>query len=334
MKSKRFFFGVFVLAAALVFVGCAKKEPIVAKVGKYAITVQDFKDGFLAKWRGEQAAAKRPFEDRRAFAEELVDQQLLIAEAYAQGIDKREAFADEINQLARRKALDLLYQQEVVDKVITEEAMQKFYRHSGEELNGRHILLKLAPPDTSAAKEASVKTTIDSIRQAVLKGLDFGEAAFLFSEDATTARDSGKLGWFSWGKMVDEFQEAAWNLKTGELSQPVRSPYGWHLIRIEERRPLPQRPYAEEKKQIKERMYRTESDKLNKIARDYLENMRKKANIQTRQDVWEMMRQKVTDPAAPKNKDLAGFFTEKEKTLTIATYKGGKVTVQDIIDRI
>jgi peptidyl-prolyl cis-trans isomerase C len=335
--SRRFvniFLGVLLGGVALLFNACAKKENIVAKVGKYEITAQEFKDGFIQKWRGEQAAAKRPFEDRLAFVNQLADDKLYIAEAYAEGIDKRPEVAKETDQLAERKALDLLYDKEIVDKVITEDAIKEYYKHSGEELNGRHILLKLAPPDTSAAKEAALKVRIDSIRQAIVNGLDFGKAATLYSEDATTARDSGKLGWFSWGKMVDEFQDAAWKLKVGEVSQPVRSPYGWHLILIEERRPVPQRPYGEAKEQIKQQMYRTESDKLNKLAREYLANLRTKAHIQTRTDVWDMMKKRVTDPSAPKNKDLASFFTEKEKAEVVATYKGGKVTLQDICDRV
>lgn len=321
--------------AALIFWACAKEEPIVAKVGRHRITVEDFKEGFARKWRGEKAAKARPFEDRRAFVEELVDEQLLVAEAYARGFDKKPEVADEVNTMAQRKTLDLLYQQEVVDKVITEEGMRTFYRRSSEELHGRHILLKVAPPDTSSEKVMAAKARIDSIHQAILDGLDFREAAVLHSEDVTTARDSGDLGWFSWGKMVDDFQEAAWDLKVGEMSQPVRSPYGWHLILVEERRPVPnQRPYGEAKESIKERMHRTESNKLNKLAREYVHNLRAKGKLETRQDVWEMMRQKVADPAAPVNKNLAGYFTEEEKGRTIATYKGGKVTVQDIADKV
>lgn len=328
------FLAVFLCGSALIFMGCGRKEAAVAKVGSLAVTVQDFKDGFIAKCRTEEAAAKRSFEERRAFVEESADQLILVAEAYARGYDKKPIVADQVNQLAARKSLDLLYQQEVLDKVVTEEAMKNFYDRSGIELRGRHILLKTPPSDAATIKGDPVKTRIDSIRQAVVRGLDFGEAAVRFSDDATTARDSGKLGWFSWGKMVDEFQTAAWDLKVGEMSQSVKSPYGWHLILVEERRPVPQRPYAEAKKQIQQQMYRSEGEKLNELARKYVENLRKKAKIEMRDDVWQMIRQKVKDPAAPQNKGIAAFFTEKEKGLTAVTYKGGKVTVQDIVDKI
>ena len=324
----------FLCGAALIFVACGKKEAPVAKVGRLVVTVQDFKDGFIAKWRTEEAAARKSFEDRRAFVQESADHLLLVAEAYARGYDKKPVVADQANQQAARKSLDLLYQQEILDKVVTEQGMQQFYNRSGEELRGRHILLKTPPSDTSTAKGSAAKTRIDSIRQAVVRGLDFGEAALRFSDDATTARDSGKLGWFTWGKMVDEFQSAAWDLKLGEVSKPVKSPYGWHLILVEERRPVSQRPFAEAKKQIREQMYRAEGEKLNELAQKYLANLRQKAKVETRDDVWQMMRQKVKDPTAPTNKGLAGFFTEKEKGLTAATYKGGKVTVQDIVDKI
>jgi parvulin-like peptidyl-prolyl isomerase len=114
----------------------------------------------------------------------------------------------------------------------------------------------------------------------------------------------------------------------------VRSSYGWHLILVEERKPVPQRPYEEQKAQIKQQMYRSEGDKLNEMAREYLAAIRKKANIEFHQDVWQMMRQKVTDPAAPQKNQLGDYFTEKEKELVIATYKGGSITVQEIADRV
>jgi peptidyl-prolyl cis-trans isomerase C len=335
IRSKHVLLWTLLGGVALVFYACAKEEPMVAKVGRYRITVEDFKNGFVQKWRGEKAAKARSFQDRRAYVDELVDQKLLVAEAYAQGLDKKKEVQDEAETMARRKSLDLLYQQEVVDKIITEEAMRHFYNRSGEELRGRHILIKVAPPDTSTESSTAAKARIDSIRQAILDGLSFKAAAYLHSEDVTTARDSGDLGWFTWGKMVDEFQEAAWNLKAGEMSQPVRSPYGWHLILVEERRPVPGRePYEEAKESVKGQMYRMEGDKLNKLAREYVQNLRAKAKLETHRDVWDMMRGKVTDPAAPVGEDLASYFTEEEKAQVVATYKGGKVTVQDIADRV
>jgi parvulin-like peptidyl-prolyl isomerase len=334
-RFKQILFCAFLLCCvALLLSGCGKKEAAVAKVGKLAVTVQDFKDGFIGKYRSEDAAAKKSFDDRKAFVQESADHLLLVAEAYSRGFDKKPVVTDQLDQLAARKSLDLLYQQEILDKVVTEEAMQNHYKHSAEELRGRHILLKTPPSDTSSVQVNAVKVRMDSIRQAVTRGLGFGEAAFRFSEDATTARDSGKLGWFSWGKMVDEFQAAAWNLKVGELSQPVRSPYGWHLILIDERRPVTQRPFEEMKKQIRDQMYRTEGEKLNRMAREYVANLRKEAKIEMRDDVWQMMRKKVEDPSAPQNKGLGNFFSEKEKELTAATYKGGKVTVKDIADKV
>ena len=333
-QKKHFAIWILLLGIALTFVACAKKEPVVAKVGRYQITVDDFKNGFIQKYRGEKAAMTRSFDDRRAFAEEMANQKLLVAEAYSQGYDKRPEVADEVNQMAKRKALDLLYQQEILDKVINEEAIKHFYERSGEELRARHILLKISPADTTEEQEAEAKRRIDSIRQAIVDGLDFGEAAGLYSDDATTARDSGNLGWFSWGRMVDAFQEAAWEQETGELAEPVRTSYGWHLILVEERKPVPQRPYEEQKPHIKQRMYQSEGDKLNEMAREYLAAMRTKANVEYRQDTWQMMSQKVTDSATPQKKQLGDYFTEKEKELVVATYSGGNVTVQDIADKV
>ncbi|AXK38651.1 peptidylprolyl isomerase [Crenobacter cavernae] len=95
----------------------------------------------------------------------------------------------------------------------------------------RHILVRT----NEAVSESDAKQRIDQIRDRIARGARFDEQARLYSEDASNSR-GGELGWLSPGDTVPEFERAMLSLKLGELSAPVRSPFGWHLIEVEEKR--------------------------------------------------------------------------------------------------
>jgi peptidyl-prolyl cis-trans isomerase SurA len=100
-----------------------------------------------------------------------------------------------------------------------------------EQVRARHILIKV----NEVASESEGKVRIDRIRERVVAGGKFEDQAKVASEDASSAK-GGELGWLSPGDTVPDFELAMAKLKIGEISQPIRSPFGWHLIQVEERR--------------------------------------------------------------------------------------------------
>ncbi len=104
-----------------------------------------------------------------------------------------------------------------------------------EEVHARHILIKVAQ-DAPEEEVQSASRKIAEIRAELLAGADFAELAKKYSEDLANKDQGGDLGWFSHGRMVPEFDQAAFALQEGEISQPVRSQFGFHLIQLLERR--------------------------------------------------------------------------------------------------
>ena len=100
-----------------------------------------------------------------------------------------------------------------------------------DQTHARHILVRV----NETTSETEGKAKIDRIRDRIDTGAKFADQARLNSEDASSAK-GGDLGWVSPGDTVPEFEQAMYKLKIGEVSQPVRSPFGWHLIVVEERR--------------------------------------------------------------------------------------------------
>lgn len=125
---------------------------------------------------------------------------------------------------------------------LAEKTVQKQVKVSPDEyadyIKARHILIKFPTDETDVAKkEAAAKTKIDEIQAKVKAGEDFAKLADEYSEDPGNMRNGqkqgGDLGWFSKGRMVQEFEKAAFELKAGEVSEPVKTFYGYHLIKVE-----------------------------------------------------------------------------------------------------
>lgn len=108
------------------------------------------------------------------------------------------------------------------------------------EIRAAHIMIRYKDKnDPDARNEAEQKAR--EIYEMLEEGADFAELAMRFSQDASTSRNGGELPWFGTGKMVEEFEDAAFALsEDGQISQPVESPYGWHIIKRLEYRPVPE----------------------------------------------------------------------------------------------
>ena len=136
-----------------------------------------------------------------------------------------------------------------------------------------HILVKTAK-NASAADIAKAKVKADSIYQLVKKGADFEDLAAQYSDDKGSANNGGKLEPFTTGKMVMPFQEAAFALKNpGDYSAPVQTAYGWHIIRLLEKKPIG--TYDEMKDELKGKVERSpeyktlRNDFVNRVKKTY-----------------------------------------------------------------
>lgn len=103
-----------------------------------------------------------------------------------------------------------------------------------EEVQARHILIKV-PRDADAATVEAARLRLIAMQENIRQGADFASVARAGSEDAS-ASDGGELGYFPRGRMLPEFQAVAFAMAPGTLSEPVRSPLGWHLIDVQNHR--------------------------------------------------------------------------------------------------
>jgi peptidyl-prolyl cis-trans isomerase C len=212
---------------------------VLATVGDDEITEGDL---MLAAEELQAELQSVPADQRRAFLlTVMIDMKLMADAAREDGLADTEEFARRLAYL-EEQALRREFFNQIVETEVTEEAIQAAYDELASqftpepEVRARHILVE-------TEEEAN------AIRAEIEGGRDFADAAGEYGTDGT-ASNGGDLGFFSTGMMVPEFEEAAFALEEGELSQPVQSQFGWHLIQLEERRVSEAPPLDQVRQQV------------------------------------------------------------------------------------
>ena len=122
------------------------------------------------------------------------------------------------------------------------EANKRTYS-KGEQVRVRHILVRMGRDPSDGEKTAAHDKAL-ALRKQIQDGKDFAEVARESSDDPGSKAQGGELGWNERSTFVPAFAQAAFNLKVGELSEPVLTPFGWHLLQVEEKKPAEEKPLA------------------------------------------------------------------------------------------
>lgn len=220
-------------------VACGQGDPQVeesgvpvARVGSRILTVQE-----LVELLGPRRELPADLELVRTVADLWVDHFVLLRAGAREG-----GFADEELEPLLREQLDQALIAQLrssvidVDTILGEDELLSLWREEmpGTRIRARHILLALPPQGSPEARD-SVLDRARELRERALGGEEFSVLARRHSDDPSSARSGGDLGFVERGEMIASLDEAAFSLVPGQISEPVESPYGVHLIQIEER---------------------------------------------------------------------------------------------------
>lgn len=224
------FFSAFA-AVALGFSAVAQLKPDAAllKFGDKEISVAEFERVF-----NKNASVSGPDADNKSVEEYLdmyINFKLKVQEAESLKMDTNETFLKELNQYVSQLEQPYLTDSEYIDELIAEG-----YERLQTDLRASHIMVKLEE-DASPADTAEAYIKAYKIYKEAQTGADFAELARKKSEDPSVKQNDGDLGWFSAFRMVYEFENAAFNTPVGEVSKPVRSRFGYHVIKVMKKRP-------------------------------------------------------------------------------------------------
>jgi peptidyl-prolyl cis-trans isomerase C len=262
-SSKSLWF--FLVVVLLVFCnGNARAEDdtdqILASVGPHKLTVASFNE--QVKYMPPQLQmmmAQNP-QMKEQFLDRWVQVTLLSQEARALKLDQDPEVQARVEDVKRSILAQELLKREVEGKVTASDAdVKKYYDDHKAEftqpemVKARHILIKIPEnADDKALSEAEAKA--NEIKEKLDKGADFAELAKQYSDDPGTKEKGGELGFFTKGRMVPEFEAVAFSSKPGEVSKPVKSPFGYHIIQVQEKQDASVKDFAEVEPQIGQKL--------------------------------------------------------------------------------
>jgi len=174
--------------------------------------------------------------------DELIDQRLLALDALRQSLDQEDETRRRLSA-ARERILGNVLVENHLKNTVNETTIRRMYdeqaslRDRGDEVQARHILLK----DEETAKEIAKKLTA---------GGDFAALAREISEDEGSRDQGGNLGYFTNDMLEATFTKVAFSTKKGEVSQPFKTEYGWHILQVQNRRKAPQPSFEEMRSEI------------------------------------------------------------------------------------
>jgi peptidyl-prolyl cis-trans isomerase SurA len=205
------------------------QDPVVFTVNKKPVTTEEFI--YLYKKNHQN----KPEEFTKPKIEEYLDLfvnfKLKVTEAQARGIDTTEAFKKEFNTYR-----DELRKPYLPDSKLLDSLVELTYERMKEEVRASHILIRVNP-EAAPADTLAAYNKILALRQQALRGEDFATLAQKNSEDESAKFNKGDLGYFSAMQMVYPFETAAYSTPVGSVSQPIRTRFGYHIIRVFDKRP-------------------------------------------------------------------------------------------------
>jgi len=231
-QSCLFFVG---LVFAMMFGGCASQQnTVVATIGGDKITLGEFDTMFTKSNGGKDTALKAAADDREKFLDLYVKFKLKVKDAYAQGYQNAPDLQAEIQEYKRNLAVALL-----IERDINEPALHRMYERKLFEVRASHILLQMSQ---NASPAETLKTYIKAIKiiDSLKAGRSFETLALNNSQDPSVVSNKGDLNYSVSGRLVPEFEDAIFSAQPGTfLPYPVRTQFGYHIIKITDRQPNP-----------------------------------------------------------------------------------------------
>ncbi len=286
------------LIALLFLFSCAKKDDskVLVSIDNDTITLEEFNKE-LDKIPMNMKMLVATQSGKKTYLDRLIMKKLILREAVKDKIENEKDFQNRLADIKEQLLIESLLKKKIAaDSQLTENDLKKYYDTNKEkfkkekEINTRHILLKT---------DEEAKQIMDKLQ----KGEDFVELSKRYSIDPNAKASGGEIGFHRKGTLLPEYEAAAFKLtKVGQMAGPVKSQFGYHIIRLEGIKPPAYVPFEEVKDYIRQQLTQ---DKQKELLEKYIEDLKKASKITINEDLL-----KEEKPASPEKQEK----TETPKT--------------------
>ena len=210
------------------YLSAQNNNDILLTIGNESVSRYEFEQIYLKNNQMIADADKKSVDE---YLDMFIVYKLKVAEAMSEGLNKTDEFKQEYTSYRNQ-----LLQPQLVDKHVEQGLLREAYQRAKVEVNASHILITV-PEDASPDDTLMLYNKTMSIRKRVLETADFGAVARATSDDPSVKMNGGNLGYFSVFQMVYPFEDAAYRTPIDSVSLPIRSRFGYHLVKVNGRRP-------------------------------------------------------------------------------------------------
>lgn len=260
--------GLMALMGSVPSFGADDEEAVLAQVGSYTLTLKEFEAQVQSLPPNIQMMLVQDPKLKEQFLDRWVQITLLAQEARDRKLDQNEEVKSRIETLMNSVLAQEMVKLEVEGKIeVIDDEVQAYYKAHQEDFSqpemvkARHILLKV-PADADEKTIAEAESRVKDVRKKLEEGADFASLAKEYSDDPGTKDKGGELGFFPKGRMVPEFEAAAFAQKPGEISDPVKTAFGYHIIQTEEKREGSVKALDEVQDQIRQELQRKKQQEM------------------------------------------------------------------------
>jgi len=248
----------FLLSALSLWGQAGASDPVVLTVGSEKITQSMFQEIISSLPAQQQAQLASP-EARRSLAEQVAELKVMAQEARARKLDQSAAVKAKAALQMDQILANAVYQQLTAGDP-DDAALRAYYaahKQDWDEVKARHILIRMQGsrvPVREGHKELTDEQALakaKEVRAKIVAGAKFEEQAKLESDDTGSGDNGGDLGTFGAGQMVPEFDEVVFKAPIGQVTEPIKTAYGYHLILVEERK---SKPFEEARADIEQKI--------------------------------------------------------------------------------
>lgn len=249
-------------------------DPIVVAAGDVTIRQSEFENALKTLPAEYQTFAKGP--GKKQFAEDYLRMKMLAAQGFKENLQNDPEVTSQLSLMRENLVANAELQKMEKNIQLSDADLQKLYdtnKKEYEQVKASHILIAFkgspaAQPGKKELTEDEAKAKAEDIKKKLEAGAKFDELAKTESDDKGSGSRGGELGMFGRGQMVEEFEKAAFGAKSGDIVGPVRTQYGYHVIKVDSHETT---PFA----QVKDTLEKNERQRRLK---DVLETMKKNSN--------------------------------------------------------
>ncbi|MCX7770367.1 MAG: peptidylprolyl isomerase [Proteobacteria bacterium] len=281
----------FILILVLLFTSLsyANEKKILAVAGDIVITDEDLNRIIEYYEPDRKRQIQENPEMKLAVLKQIVANTLVYKIAEEKKFLERPEIKEQLKLVMEHFVTSAFLKDEVIKNItVNEDEAKNYYQINindfvevPEQVRARHILFRL-PQNANEEERKKVLERAESIIKLLKEGADFGELAKIHSDDPGSKAKGGDLGFFSRGRMVKPFEDTAFSLKVGEISSPIQTNFGIHIIKVEEKKEAKYKPFEKIREQV---IKKATEEKQKQAVLRYMEELFKNKKVIINEDL-------------------------------------------------